>query len=313
MGGGKMAKPASGAARKVLRLSPGRRKDWMLAALLLLPTVYILARTFVYPIFQSLVWSFYKYNLMDGSVVAFIGLRNYADIFRLPDFWAAMGSTAYFTVFTVGAELSLGFFSALLLNQTFRGQLLFRGMIIIPWAMLTLVNGLMWNWIYQPGYGALTILLHQLGLLGADSNPVWLTSPFRIVTFAAIADIWKMTPYMTLLLLAGLQSISSSLYEASVIDGAGFWQKIRHITIPQLMPAILVAVVLRILGAFRVYDILTVFTNNPTSSVSFLTYNYAFRYFYLGRASAMAWISTLFILALIVMYFRLLKKNAEQV
>ncbi|WP_274650993.1 carbohydrate ABC transporter permease [Paenibacillus humicola] len=293
------------------RLTPRGRKDFIFAIVLLLPTLYILMKTFVLPILQSLLWSFYKYNLMDNSAVEFVGLRNYTQIFQLGDFWTSMGNTAYFTVFTVAAELIFGFFSALLLNQTFRGQLFFRGMIIIPWAMLTLVNGLMWNWIYQPGYGAFTVMLHDLHLLGANDNPVWMSSSFKIMTFASIADIWKMTPYMTLLLLAGLQAVPNSLYEAAVIDGAGFWKKIRYITIPQLMPAIVVAVVLRIIGAFRVYDILTVFSTDPKTSVSYLTFNYAFRYFYLGRASAMAWISTLFILAMIIVYIRMLKKNAE--
>jgi ABC-type sugar transport system permease subunit len=306
-----MKKHAKGGAVSALRLSPRGRKDLLLAFLLLLPTIYILLKTFVSPIIESLVWSFYKYNLMDGSAIQFVGLRNYRQIFQLNEFWVSMTNTAYFTVFTVGAELLLGFFSALLLNQMFRGRLFFRGIIIIPWAMLTLVNGLMWNWIYQPGYGGMTVLLHNLGLLAADSNPVWLTSSTKIMTFASIADIWKMTPYMTLLLLAGLQSLSPSLYEAAVMDGAGFWKKIWHITVPQLAPAIIVAVVLRVLGAFRVYDILTVFSGDPTTSVSFLTYNYAFRYFYLGRASAMAWISTIFILVLIVIYIRMLKKNNE--
>jgi ABC-type sugar transport system permease subunit len=311
LGGGIMAKPMQGGIASALRLTPRGRKDLIFAIILLLPTIYILMKTFVLPILESLVWSFYKYNLMDGSDIQYVGFRNYSQIFQLGDFWTSMGNTAYFTIFTVVAELVLGFFSALLLTQMFRGQLFFRGMIIIPWAMLTLVNGLMWNWIYQPGYGAFTVLLHNLHLLSADVNPVWMSSSSQVMTFASIADIWKMTPYMTLLLLAGLQSIPTSLYEASVIDGASFWKKVRHITIPQLMPAIVVAVVLRIIGAFRVYDILTVFSGDPKTSVSYLTYNYAFRYFYLGRASAMAWISTLFILVLIIIYIRLLKKNSE--
>lgn len=306
-----MGKPSKAGIAASLRLNPRGRKDLLLAVILLLPTVYILAKTFIYPIIESLFWSFYKYNLMDGSDIAFVGLRNYTQIFALSEFWVSMRNTAFFTVFTVGMELLLGFFSALLLNQMFRGRLFFRAIIIVPWAMLTLVNGLMWNWIYQPGYGAMTVVLHKLHLLPAGSNPVWLSSSEGIMFFASIADIWKMTPYMTLLLLAGLQSLPASLYEAAVIDGAGFWKKIWHITVPQLLPAIIVAIVLRILGAFRVYDILTVFTGDPTTSVSYLTYNYAFRYFYLGRASAMAWISTVFILILIVIYIRMLKKNSE--
>lgn len=300
-----------GDRKLILNLTPRDRKDFLLAILLLLPTIYVLVRTFIFPIYQSLVWSFFKYNLMDGSDPQFIGFQNYAAVLQLKDFWTSMYNTMYFTVFTVIVELIIGFFSAIMLNQAFKGRIFFRGMIIIPWAMLTLVNGLLWNWIYQPGYGALNQVLHHLHILGPDQNPVWLINSSRVVTFAAIADIWKMTPFMTLLLLAGLQSVPAHLYEAAVIDGAGFWKKIWHITIPQLMPAIIVALVLRIIGTFRVYDILTVFTGDPTTSSTYLTYNYAFRYFYLGKASAMAWVTTLFMLVMIIIYIRLLKKNLE--
>lgn len=306
-----MAEPNAAPRRKRARYTPAMRHDALLAYVLLVPTLYILFRIFVVPIFQSSVWSLYKYNLMDGSEPRPVGFGNYADIFRLQDFWTSMGNTVYFTVFSVAAELAIGFFAALLLNHAFKGRLLFRGMIMIPWAMLTLVSGLLWNWIYQPGYGALTVVLHNLHLLPDSSNPLWLSSSTKVVTFSAIADIWKMTPFMTLLLLAGLQNIPHSLYEAAVIDGAGFWKKLRHITVPQLLPTAIVAVILRIIGAYRVYDILTVFTGDAKTSTSYLTYNYAFRYFYLGKASAMAWVSTLLILILVVVYMVLLKRNQD--
>ncbi|WP_188881519.1 carbohydrate ABC transporter permease [Alicyclobacillus cellulosilyticus] len=286
-------------------------RDWGLAALFLLPTVYVLAKIFVVPIYESAVWSFYHYNLLDGTPTRFIGLRNYQEILASSDFWVAFDRTVYFTVVSVAAELVFGFFSALLLHQMFPGRTFFRAIIIIPWALLTLVNGLLWDWIYQPGFGALSVILHGLHILGPHQDPVWLGSSAGIMNFVAVADIWKMTPFMTLILLAGLQSIPGELYESAMMDGAGFWKKLRYVTIPQLMPSILVALVLRLMGAFRVYDILTVFTGDPTTSVSYLTFNYAFRYFYLGKASAMAWFSTLFILALIVVYIWALKRNAD--
>lgn len=293
------------------RLMTQRRKDVLLAILFLLPTIYILGKTFIYPIYQSAVWSFYHYNLMDGSKVYFNGLSNYTAILRSRDFWVSMQRTGYFTGLTVVVEMVFGFFSALLLNQMFPGRTFFRAIIIIPWALLTLVNGLMWDWIYQPGYGALNVVLHGLHILNPSQNPVWLADSKGIMNFVALADIWKMTPFITLILLAGLQSIPSSLYEAAVMDGAGFFRKVWSVTIPQIMPSVLIALVLRIMGAFRVYDILTVFTGDPTTSVSYLTFNNAFRYFYLGKASAMAWITTAFILVLIIAYIRLLKKDAD--
>ncbi|OKP84478.1 carbohydrate ABC transporter permease [Paenibacillus sp. P32E] len=298
--------------QKILTVSKKERKDILFAILLLAPTLYLLLRIFILPIMQSFVWSFFKYNLMDGSAIEYVGLRNYVDISVLNDFWISMKNTSYFTGFSVLAELAIGFICALLLNQTFTGRSFFRGIIIIPWAMLTLVNGLLWNSIYQPGYGALNNILHQLHLLEAGTNPVWLSSSTNVVFFAAISDIWKMTPLMTLLLLAGMQSIPASLYEAVAIDGAGFWRKVWHVTLPQIKPSLLIALVLRVIGAFRVYDILTVFTANPNTSVSYLTYNFAFRYFYLGRASAMAWISTIFILILITIYMVLLKRQQKE-
>jgi ABC-type sugar transport system permease subunit len=290
-----------------------RHKDIGFALLLILPTALILLRIFIYPIYQSAVWSLYHYNLMDGSITRFIGLQNFTELLRSAEFWLATRRTVYFTILTVAFELVLGFFSALLLNQHFRGRTFFRAIIIIPWAMLTLVNGLLWDWIFQPGFGALTVVLHALHILGPNQNPVWLANSATIMNFASVADIWKMTPFMTLILLAGLQAVPEELYEAAAIDGAGFWRKLLHVTIPQLMPSILVAIVLRVMGAFRVYDILTVFTGDPQTSITYLTFDYAFRYFYLGKASAMAWISTIFILALIVVYIRVLKKNMDQV
>jgi ABC-type sugar transport system permease subunit len=219
--------------------------------------------------------------------------------------------TGYFTVISTFLELLFGFFSALLLNKIFRGQRFFRVIILLPWAMLTLVNGLLWKWIYQPGYGAMNVVLEKLHILAPGENLLWLSHSQGIINSVIVADVWKMTPYMTLLLLAGMQTIQPTLYESAMMDGAGFWKKIWYITLPQLKPMLIIAVVIRVIGAFRVYDILTVFTGDPTTSVSYLTFNYAFRYFYLGKASAMAWISTLFILVVIVFYIRALKKNEQ--
>lgn len=296
------------------KITKQEKNKWLFAYLLLIPTVIYLLAIFVYPIIQSLVWSFMHYDLLDGSPIRFIGFQNYAQILTDGQFWYSLWNAIWFTLFTCTVETVLGFFCALLLNQTFRGRTFFRASIIIPWAMLTMVNGLLWDTMLQPGAngGAIQIVLHALHLLPHNSNPVWLATVTGTVFWAGIADVWKMTPFMTLLMLAGLQSLSGDLYESAMLDGAGFWKKIWYVTIPQLTPAIIVAVVLRIMGAFRVYDILTEFTGSDTSSVTYLTFNNAFRYFYLGKASAMAWFSTLFIIGLIIYYIRILKRNMDQ-
>lgn len=288
-----------------------KQKNVLLALLFILPTAYLLVKTFVFPVYQTIIWSFYHYNLMDGSTTRFVGFKNYLDVLKSADFRLSINRTLIFTVLSVVFELFFGFICALLLNQKFRGRSFFRGIIIIPWALLTLVNGLTWEWIYQPGYGGLTVVLHQLHLLAPGSNPVWLADPKHLVYFVVLADVWKMTPFVTIILLAGLQSISPELYEAASLDGSGFWGKISHVTIPQLMPSILMALVLRTMGSFKVYDVLTVFTGDATTSVSYLTFNNAFRYFFLGKASAMAWITALIILALALIYIRLLNRKEE--
>jgi len=292
-------------------VSGNGRNNTLLALLFLLPTIYLLVKTFLFPVYQSLIWSFFHYNLMDGSTTQPVGLGNYIEILHSEDFWLSMNRTMVFTVVSVALELLFGLTSALLLNQNFKGRAFFRAIIIVPWALLTLVNGLTWEWIFQPGYGGLTVILHQLHLLAPDANPVWLADSDHLIYFVIIADVWKMTPFMTIILLAGLQSISSDLYEASMIDGAGFWKKIKYITIPQLIPSITMAVILRTMGAFKVYDVLTVFTGDATTSVSYLTFNNAFRYFFLGKASAMAWLTTIVILVLALLYIGLLNKRAE--
>ena len=289
-----------------------KRKDILTAVLFIAPAVIVLVRIFLYPIYESLVWSFQHYHLMDGSPRRFIGLENYRQILTSSNFLTSLFNSVYFTVITVIPELIIGFFSALLLNEVFPGRTFFRTIIIIPWATLTLVNGLLWDWIYQPGFGALSVILRHLGLLGQNQQPVWLIDAWHVVNFAAIADVWKMTPFITLILLAGLQTIPSELYEAAVIDGAGFWRKIRSVTIPQLVPSIIIAVILRVIGAFRVYDILTVFTGDPTTSVTYLTFSNAFRYFYLGKASSMAWVTTIVMLFFIVAYIRTLKRRLDE-
>lgn len=295
------------------KITKREKSNWTFAYIVLIPTVLYLAWIFVYPIVQSFVWSFLHYNLLDGTPTRFIGFGNYKEVLTDGQFWYSLWNATWFTIFTCLVELVLGFFSALLLNQNFRGRIFFRASIIVPWSLLTMVNGLLWDYMLQPGVngGAIQMVLHALRILPQNSNPLWLSTITGTVFCAGVADIWKMTPFMTLILLAGLQSISPELYEAAMIDGANFWKKLWYVTIPKLSPAIVVAVVLRVMGAFRVYDILTEFTGSDTTSVTYLTFNNAFRYFYLGKASSMAWISTVILLVPIIYFLRIQKKNTE--
>ena len=209
-------------------------------------------------------------------------------------------------------ELALGLLFAVLLNEAFRGRLFARLAMIAPWALLTVSNGVLWAWILNPTYGVANMLLVDVGILAAPK--AWLSDTFWTMNVIILADVWKTVPNMTLLLLAGLQPISSDLYEAAGVDGATRWQKFTRITLPLLRPVILVAVALRTIGAFKVFDIIYVLTGNggpadSTKVISFYAYDQAFRYLFFGYGAAISWLITAFMLVLIVIYMRLLRSD----
>ena len=242
-----------------------------------------------------------------------MGLKNYWSILANSAFWDSVWRTAYFSVVSVGLELLIGFISALLLNEVFAGRSTVRSFLLIPWALLTMTNGLMWMWIFNPHYGMFNAILTKLGLI--DSYRVWLADPFWAMHAVILADVWKMAPFMTLLILAGLQPISEDVYDAAEVDGASTWTKIRYIVGPLLRPALLVAVVLRTMGAFKVFDIIYIMTSggpaDSTKVLTFYTYEQAFRYYRIGMGSAVSWLITLVLLILIVVYIKLLGADVE--
>lgn len=289
-------------------------QERLLAALLVAPALVAVAAVFIYPMLNTLYLSFFRVELAKPWLGrSFVGLANYAAALRNTEFWAAVARTTYFTVFSVLAELVIGIGSAVALNETFPGRGLMRGVLLIPWAMLTITNGLMWRWMLNPTYGLINAALTRLGLL--DSYRVWLADPFWAMHAVILADVWKMAPFMTLLILAGLQPIPDDLYDAADVDGAGGWRKFLYVILPLLKPAILVSVVLRTMGAFKVFDVIYVMTSggpaNATKVMAFYTYGEAFRYFHIGYGSALSWLVTLAILALIVIYIRLLGSDVE--
>jgi multiple sugar transport system permease protein len=186
--------------------------------------------------------------------------------------------------------------------------------MILPWALLTVTNGVLWAWILNPTYGVFNALLVGLGIL--DTPKSWLSDTFWTMNMIILADAWKTVPNMTLLLLAGMQPISDDLYEAAGVDGATRWQKFTGITLPLLRPVILVAVALRTIGAFKVFDIIYVLTGNggpanSTKVISFYAYDQAFHYLFFGYGASIAWLITAFMLILIVIYMRLLRSDVE--
>ena len=292
--------------------------QWMrrygVGLLFILPALVAIGAVFVYPMVSSFYLSLHDIDLTKpwrGEI--FVGLKNYRSILANSAFWDSVWRTAYFSVVSVGLELLIGFISALLLNEVFAGRSTVRSFLLITWALLTMTNGLMWMWIFNPHYGMFNAILTKLGLI--DSYRVWLADPFWAMHAVILADVWKMAPFMTLLILAGLQPISEDVYDAAEVDGASTWTKIRYIVGPLLRPALLVAVVLRTMGAFKVFDIIYIMTSggpaDSTKVLTFYTYEQAFRYYRIGMGSAVSWLITLVLLILIVVYIKLLGAEVE--
>lgn len=272
------------------------------------PALIIIGAVIVWPILQTVHLSFFDMSLINPAEKSFVGFGNYLDFFTSPDFWAAVGRTAYFTAVSVGLELALGIAIALLVNMRLRGWRFLRAAIIIPWAIPTIVNGIMWKWIYNADYGALNGLLSQLGLI--SKYQPWLTEPWRAMNLVIAADVWHCVPLVVLIVSAALASMPDSVFEAARIDGANAWQSFWRITLPLLRPALLVILVLRTVEAFRVFDIIYVITGggpaNGTQVISYLTYQETFSNLHLGAGAALSFIVSAFILVLALVYIKLL-------
>ena len=303
------------AATKSSRAKRGEMSERTLGLLMLAPMVIVLLLVIGYPLLDSFWLSLHRANLANPEQgQPFIGAGNYIRAFTQPDFWASIWRTLYFTLVSVALETALGLLFAVLLNERFRGNLAARLTMIVPWALLTVTNGVLWAWILNPTYGVFNATLVGLGIL--DAPKPWLSDTFWTMNMIILADVWKTVPNMTLLLLAGLQPIPMDLYEAADIDGATRWQKFTRVTLPLIRPVLLVAIALRTIGAFRVFDIIYVLTGNggpadSTKVISFYNYDQAFHYLFFGYGAAISWIITGFMIVLIVIYMRLLRSEVE--
>ena len=217
---------------------------------------------------------------MDTCIVKsnYIGLKAYGNLIKDTRFWKALGHTLIFTVISVGIELVLGMLLALIMNKAMKGIGLVRTVALIPWAIPTAVSAMIWSYLYDGSYGIVSFLFNKLGIINSQS--AMLLTSHGAMSAAIIADVWKTTPYMALLLLAGLQVIDRGLYESSAIDGAGPVVTFFKITLPLVKPSLLVALLFRTLDAFRVYDLIAILTGggpgNGTESLSIYAYKLMF-------------------------------------
>jgi len=284
----------------------GASRDALEALLMVAPATLVLAGVALFPIGAA-----FRLSLSRRMVVfhedRFIGLANYAFLLRDPRFWTALLNTAYFSLVSVALELALGLAFALLLDARAApgpGRGLLRAAILVPWAIPTVVAARLWAWMFNPSYG---LIPHLLPIHDVD----WLGTPGWAMHAAILVDVWKATPFVALLLLAGLQTIPGDLYRAAELDGASRFRAFVSITLPLLRPTIALCLVFRTLDAFRVFDVVYVLTGggpaNTTETLSIYTYKTLMRAGDFGYGSTLAVATFLCVLVLSLAYLRLLR------
>ncbi|MDQ8737145.1 sugar ABC transporter permease [Paenibacillus sp. LHD-38] len=280
---------------------------------LMLPAVILLAVTIIGPLLNAISVSFQDYSLL-SSEHKWNNFQNYIDILKSEDFYHSFGITLTYVFFAVGLDLLLGLGMALLLNQQIKFRTFFRSIVMIPWAIPTIVTALIFLWIYQPDFGVLNYALKSIGLI--ENNITWLSSfDFALGAIIAVA-VFRQTPLVAVMLLAGMQNISRSLYEAAKIDGSGPFRILTSITIPLLKPVITSVTLMMIVQNFQMFTLFYTLTGggpaDATKSLAILTYEVAFERYDLGKGSAIGVIWLIVLLSFSVLFTRLMNRESHR-
>ena len=258
--------------RRRRRSSRLKRQQTRFAWLMLLPALAVVAIVALYPLGLTVWQSFTNEQFLAGiAPTEFVGLDNYRSLLDDTIFRDTIWLTFKFTVITVAFELVLGMIIALVVNSGFKGRGVMRAVMLVPWAIPTVISAAMWKWMYNDIFGVINDGLTRLHIV--DHNVAWISQPNTALASVCVVDIWKTTPFVALLLLAGLQVIPTELYEAANVDGVSKWQQFRRITLPLLKPAILVTVIFRTLDALRVFDIFFVFFGSRPDTQTMAIYD----------------------------------------
>jgi multiple sugar transport system permease protein len=297
-----------------LPLTRGRRRsvfrsERRLGAAMLTPSLAVIALVAAYPICYAVWLSLNQYSVVTPGLSRFVGLDNYIEALGSSQFWEAMKTTILFTVISVSLELVIGLAMALVMHQAFRGRALLRAVVLVPWAILTVVTAITWRTIFEPELGFVNTMLSSLSLPGGDV--VWLGEEGYALGVMIFADVWKTAPFMALLLLAGLQGIPDELHDAAKVDGASTWQRFRSITLPLLVPAITVALIFRTLDALRIFDLPYVLTKgaNGTETLSLIAQRELVTNRNTGLGSSLAILTFLTVMGISFLYIRFMGGN----
>jgi multiple sugar transport system permease protein len=278
-----------------------RRLGWLLAG----PAFAVMLLVTAYPILQAIYYSLFNYRLTDPENRSFIGLGNYAVILTDSLWWQALGVTLFITVVTVAVELVLGFGLAMVMAKALKSlRPLLRAVILIPYAVITVVSALAWKFAFDIDTGFVNHWFAWLPGISAETD--WFGGQWSSLAVVCVAEIWKTTPFISLLLLAGLAQVPDVLQEAAMVDGATWWQRLWKVTIPNMKAAIMVALLFRTLDAFRIFDSIFVMTAgaNKTETVSFLAYRQTISRVEIGLGSA---VSVLLFLAVVIIALGFIK------
>ena len=262
-----------------------------------LPAIVFIGLLMVFPILYTLYLSFTNWNLTSGMEPSFVGLNSYLLVFSEPRFLHALGRTFTFTVFAVATEVVLGVAIALILNRAFVGKSFAKLLLLLPLVATPIAVGIVFNLFYDPTIGLLNFALNALGL----PQGLWVSSEKTVIASLVLVDVWQWTPMITLIVLAGLAGLSEEPVEAARVDGASEWQILRYVTIPMVMPVILMAMILRLIDALKTFDIIFAMTGGgpgyASETLNIMGFKYSFEYFRMGQSSVI--LVALFIVVLL--------------
>lgn len=282
----------------------------ILPYLLIAPGVIFVGTLLIYPMVSGVLSSLFTQHPLNLTEREFVGLEHFQRLLTDKIFYRAFVNTLIWTVGVVVGQYVIGFAVALMLNEKLPGRGIYRSLILIPWVVPMIAAALTWKWIYSADFGVLNHMLRQLGLISANID--WLGDPEYALLSVIIANVWKGIPFVTVVLLAGLQSIDNEMYEAAHVSGANLWQRFWYITLPSMKGVSLVVLILTTIWTFNQFDLLYLMTkggpSNSTQIIPVYTYLNAFNFFKMNYAAA---VSTVGVLLMSILAFWYLKNNKE--
>lgn len=275
------------------------RRSWLVPVLFVLPAVVTLLAITIFPLLYEIRLAFVSWELTVNAPPQFIWFKNFVDILTKDGrFWNAMKNTTMLIFFGVGVQLILGTGLALVLNRLGRIRTFVTSLFLIPVMIAPVVAGMQWTVIYNDKFGPLNYIIQLLSGFKLHGF-AWLANPKVALISIMITDVWQWTPFMILIVLAGLQSIPVELYEAAEVDGSSGWQSLLYITLPLLVPILVIGVLIRVMDSFKLFDLIYLLTNggpgSTTETVSFYTYLQGFKFFSLGYTAALAFVQLIII------------------